>query len=333
MKTSSDHASEASAGAAIPKPPICVAICGGFQRGKSLLVNCLLHRRVAKVGQATGTTRLPVTYKWGAEERVEVLNEEGKPVSFEKGGAAILALEEFLGCSEALNHRAAAESNPWLRPVRVRVVLPDERLREVILMDTPGIDFDAKDTCLAEKASAVADFVLFVTLNAQLSNLELQFLRGLTRKGKPYAVLFNCWGPDPDKWSPDSWLNRDNAEDWAASLDGLLHYRINGQRVFNFVWWACAENVAGNDAREAEDWRRRLQGYFDATEGCQTPANEELHGQSGGDAIYPFVFPNPYETVGWNAPCLAKLHHATREWAAQVKERIQQVRSTTNHRT
>ena len=330
MKTSADCNSVTPDASSIPKATVRIAICGGFQRGKSLLVNCLLQRRVARVGQGNRTTSLPVAYEWGANERVEVLNEEGKPVSFDKGGSAILSLEEFLDGFEALNRHAAVELDPRLRPVAVRVLLPDERLRQIILVDTPGLDFDAKDTSLAETASDAADFVLLVTLNMQLSDLELKFLLGLTHKGKPCGVLFNCWGPDPDKWSPDAWLNREHAEDWAASLNGILHYRVNGQKAFNFVWWAFAENVAGNGPQEAEAWRRRLHGYFDAFDGLKTPANDELFGRSGGDAICRFIFAKPEESLGWNAPCIGALHREADEWAKQTRKRIQQMRSTIN---
>ena len=286
------------------------------------MVNCLFKRRVTKIGQGIRTTPLPITYEWGVEEQVVVLNAAGSPIPFERGHPVNLSLEEFQANVEGLNRRPAEELDPMLRPVAVRILLPDERLRQIVLVDTPGIDFTTEDTHLAETSAASADFVLFVTENKQLADWELRFVRQLTNKQIPCAVLFNCWGSDPDKWSPDGWLNQDNVANWCAGLDGLLHYRVNGQNLFNFVFWSAAEKVAGNNLQESEGWGRKLRVFFEAAEGRGTPADEELLEKSGGNDIARFVFAEPERCLGWNAGCLGILHREIREWQCAGKQLI-----------
>jgi GTP-binding protein EngB required for normal cell division len=126
-----------------------VAVLGQFKRGKSSLVNALLG------DDALPTGRLPLT---GVTTTVSH-GERGAVVHYLDGredGADLRDLARFV----------TEESNPGNRlgVARVDVNLPHALLRDMVLIDTPGIGSTlVHNTQIAQEASERVDLAIFVT--------------------------------------------------------------------------------------------------------------------------------------------------------------------------
>lgn len=103
--------------------PLTVTVAGGVSSGKSTLVNALLGQRIAAV-DAGECTRVVTEFRFGAHERAEVVGIDGtvQVLSLSRGG-----MPDELG-----------------RPVeevdRVVVHLSNALLRDLAVVDTPGLD-------------------------------------------------------------------------------------------------------------------------------------------------------------------------------------------------
>lgn len=103
--------------------PLRVAIAGRLKAGKSTLVNALIGRRVAptEVGECT---RLVTQFRYGPADRVDVVRRDGLRVS--------LPLDE----SGMIPQRLGI---PRQEVSYVDVTLASDRLRELTVVDTPGL--------------------------------------------------------------------------------------------------------------------------------------------------------------------------------------------------
>jgi hypothetical protein len=103
--------------------PLRVAIAGRLKAGKSTLVNALIGRRVAptEVGECT---RLVTQFRYGTADRVDVVRRDGSRVS--------LPLDE----SGMIPQRLGV---PRAEIAFVDVMLTSDRLRDLTVVDTPGL--------------------------------------------------------------------------------------------------------------------------------------------------------------------------------------------------
>lgn len=103
--------------------PLRVAIAGRLKSGKSTLVNGLIGRRVAptEVGECT---RLVTQFRYGTADRVDVVRRDGLRVS--------LPLDE----SGMIPQRLGI---PRQEVAYVDVTLTSDRLRDLTVVDTPGL--------------------------------------------------------------------------------------------------------------------------------------------------------------------------------------------------
>jgi hypothetical protein len=103
--------------------PLRVAIAGRLKSGKSTLVNALIGRRVAptEVGECT---RLVTQFRYGTADRVDVVRRDGLRVS--------LPLDE----SGMIPQRLGL---PRQEVAYVDVTLTSDRLRDLTVVDTPGL--------------------------------------------------------------------------------------------------------------------------------------------------------------------------------------------------
>lgn len=103
--------------------PLRVAIAGRLKAGKSTLVNALIGRRVAptEVGECT---RVVTQFRYGTADRVDVVRRNGLRVSLPLDDAGMIPQRLGIPRSEVSY---------------VDVTLSSERLRDLTVVDTPGL--------------------------------------------------------------------------------------------------------------------------------------------------------------------------------------------------
>jgi hypothetical protein len=117
--------------------PLRVAIAGRLKAGKSTLVNALIGRRVAPtaVGECT---RVVTRFRYGPADRVDVVRRDGSRAS--------LPLDDDGMIPQRLGVPAA-------RVAHVDVTLTSEKLRDLTVVDTPGLaSADPQVSARAEQA-------------------------------------------------------------------------------------------------------------------------------------------------------------------------------------
>src|SRR4051794_19374550 len=118
--------------------PLRVAIAGRLKAGKSTLVNALIGRRVAPtaVGECT---RVVTRFRYGPADRVDVVCRDGERRSLPLDDDGMIP--QRLGVSLG-------------RVAYVDVTLTSEKLRELTVVDTPGLA--STDTMVSARAQEAA---------------------------------------------------------------------------------------------------------------------------------------------------------------------------------
>lgn len=114
--------------------PLRVAIAGRLKAGKSTLVNALIGRRVAPTA-AGECTRVVTRFRYGPADRIDVVTRDGARHS--------LPLDEDGMVPSRLGVPAA-------RVAHVDVTLTSDRLRDLTVVDTPGLS--STDVASSERA-------------------------------------------------------------------------------------------------------------------------------------------------------------------------------------
>jgi hypothetical protein len=122
--------------------PLRVAIAGRLKAGKSTLVNALIGRRVAPTA-AGECTRVVTRFRYGAADRIDVVTRDGARHS--------LPLDEDGMVPDRLGV-------PAVRIAYVDVALTSDRLRDLTVVDTPGLaSTDTAGSARAEAAVGIDD--------------------------------------------------------------------------------------------------------------------------------------------------------------------------------
>ncbi|WP_285472457.1 dynamin family protein [Actinoplanes sp. NBRC 101535] len=120
--------------------PLRVAIAGRLKAGKSTLVNALIGRRVAPTA-AGECTRVVTRFRYGPADRIDVVARDGARTS--------LPLDEDGMVPRRLGVPAA-------RIAYVDVTLTSDRLRDLTVVDTPGLaSTDTAGSARAEEAVGI----------------------------------------------------------------------------------------------------------------------------------------------------------------------------------
>ncbi|WP_229074839.1 dynamin family protein [Actinoplanes sp. DH11] len=120
--------------------PLRVAIAGRLKAGKSTLVNALIGRRVAPTA-AGECTRVVTRFRYGPADRIDVVTRDGNRHS--------LPLDEDGMVPSRLGVPAS-------RVAHVDVTLTSDRLRDLTVVDTPGLaSTDAASSGRAEEAVGI----------------------------------------------------------------------------------------------------------------------------------------------------------------------------------
>ena len=122
--------------------PLRVAIAGRLKAGKSTLVNAIIGRRVAPTA-AGECTRVVTRFRYGPADRIDVVTRDGDRHS--------LPLDEDGMVPARLGVPAA-------RIAYVEVALTSDRLRDLTVVDTPGLaSTDTAGSARAEAAVGIDD--------------------------------------------------------------------------------------------------------------------------------------------------------------------------------
>ncbi|OJF15469.1 dynamin family protein [Couchioplanes caeruleus] len=116
--------------------PLRVAIAGRLKAGKSTLVNALIGRRVAPtaVGECT---RVVTRFRYGTADRVDVVGRDGSRASLPLDDDGMIPQRLGMGAG---------------RVAYVDVTLTSEKLRDLTVVDTPGLA--SADTVVSARAAA-----------------------------------------------------------------------------------------------------------------------------------------------------------------------------------
>lgn len=116
--------------------PLRVAIAGRLKAGKSTLVNALIGRRVAPtaVGECT---RVVTRFRYGPADRVDVVRRDGTRSSLPLGDDGMIPQRLGVGAAQI---------------AYVDVTLTSEKLRDLTVVDTPGLA--STDTAVSARAAA-----------------------------------------------------------------------------------------------------------------------------------------------------------------------------------
>lgn len=206
----------------IPKRNLKFGIVGPFQAGKSLLINCLLSRPIATVGDGTATTHAIVTYLYSnSEEFIEyyVLNQWQK-----------LSVDEFNRIDTAINLS------------EVKVYLKHDLLKHYTIIDIPGLGNDYVDNSKAEDAIKKLDYAILLTNNEKVmteKSDDYESFLLLKRYNIPYYFILNCTASK--KWYANTESNRSIYEKnnyLFKSFKSIVYpFRENEPIIVNLIWY------------------------------------------------------------------------------------------------
>jgi hypothetical protein len=161
--------------------PLRVAVTGRVNAGKSTIVNALLHQRIAAT-DVSECTRHVTWFRYGVPERVEVVLRSGerRPVRLREDGRLPLRLD-----------LDADPNAPDALVDHLDVFLSNDSLRDLVLIDTPGLaSLDAEVSGATRELLAIdrssraaasqADVLLFV-LGGELQRDDTGFLDAFHR--------------------------------------------------------------------------------------------------------------------------------------------------------
>lgn len=211
-----------NSGTYIPQRNLKFGIVGPFQAGKSLLINCLLSRPIATVGDGTATTHAIVTYSYSnSEEYIEycALNQWQK-----------LSVDEF-------NRIDTAENLS-----EVKVYLKHDLLKHYTIIDIPGLGNDYVDNSKAEDAIKKLDYAILLTNNEKVmtekSDDYVSFLL-LKRYNVPYYFILNCTASK--KWYANAESNKSIYEkiiNLFKSFKSIVYpFQENEPIIVNLIWY------------------------------------------------------------------------------------------------
>lgn len=205
--------------------PVRIGIVGDFQSGKSTLVNCLLNRDVASIGDGTATTHAPITYCFHKKEHISYTTDSGSVYL-----ASISELKHFDTSSKTREITAYVNASI---------------LKHFILIDMPGLGYNESDNKVAEKTIRSLDVAIVVTTNHKAiggDNSQMYYdICQLRRFNIPYYLVLNCTDTSDNKWYPEHPCNRDIMQENLHYLNFYeplsFPFENHDTLIVNFLWY------------------------------------------------------------------------------------------------
>ena len=164
-----------------------LAVLGQFKRGKSTVLNALLHANVLPTG-VVPVTAIPTFLQAASRLGLSVVYSSDAKEDFEIQTVAILR--------ERLTALVTEEQNPHNRLgiARVNVLLPSALLeRGVVMIDTPGVGSTFHhNTVAAEAVLPECDATLFVvSADPPITEVEIEFLARIRKTVARLIIVLN----------------------------------------------------------------------------------------------------------------------------------------------
>lgn len=248
-----------------------VAIVGGFQQGKSTLVNCLLGEECAVIGNNMATTIGCVKYEFGKKRGWFAVNKDGKEKS--------LSQNDFFGLTNQQNKKTAKNI------VYFRVVMPIPFLESVDLIDTAGFGNNEEDNAATLKILKDVSFVVVVTsFKAGQGEEFAEIVRRVRGNSRPFSVVVNNFDSRGLK----------KKDDFIQGLNNI-YARVKDQNpvpiigepliVINTLWgWygRCLEAGRQDEERYEDDFNKLPRSFYRMT-------SKEIMKESNVDLLSEFI--------------------------------------------
>lgn len=227
-------------------------LVGNYQAGKSTLINCIIGRPIATIGDGTSTTHTVVNYLYGTKESIEYIDNNCNH--------GILDNTD-LGRIDSTNN---------LKELNVYLNIPF--LKDIILTDMPGFGKCHHDNMLSEKTLNEIDFAIVVETNYKAIEENSDSYKNIERlkwHNVPYYVILNCADISKKdwKWTP---LSKNNLEIASKNIQQLSFYKpLNypfkeGEYlVVNLLWYWYS--ISDEDDDTIIRYQENLKYYNDLT--------------------------------------------------------------------
>lgn len=209
-----------------------IGIIGDYQSGKSLLVNCLLERYVSTVGDGNATTHTIIQYRFSQKEYVEYyINGKGR--------------------NEVITELNKLDNNPDIE--RIEVYANCAFLKNYVLIDMPGLDYDTTDNKKSVSFFKTLDYAIVVSKNVHAISNYYSAIRLLKQFEIPYYFIINCTTLyDDSRWNPN---HSDNLSIAKSDMEYLefykpLVYPFDNKEIpiVNLMWyWLSLKDVNSDE--------------------------------------------------------------------------------------
>lgn len=179
-----------------------VGILGGFQTGKSTLINCLLEDRVAISGGGIATTKQVIKYFYS-----------GTPCLHVRKGDRMQQVKVHDYAKVSLDQSI----------VYCEIGIPCDFLKKIELWDTPGFDANDRDDQVTIDCLKNLDCAIFLLGGSTggFCDAGKAILKKITDRHLPHVVVFNSQNTVDDQWIPHSERNRWLRQTTAAQMKQL----------------------------------------------------------------------------------------------------------------
>lgn len=227
--------------------PLRFGVIGEYQSGKSLLINCLLQRYIATVGEGCATTHAVVNYLYGESEKI-VCEIKGKK------------------CSYNIDRLRDLDTRQDIDEINVYLSCP--LLRNFTLTDLPGFGANSEDNIATNNVLSSIDFAIVLAANdKELGGISSTFkdIQTLSQHKIPFYLLLNC--RNRDRWACGDPKNKVIAQRNLSLLDSdkPLLYPLNddGINIVNLMLYWISISDQSDELINREDvqdliWKYKL---------------------------------------------------------------------------
>ena len=224
--------------------PFRFGIVGEYQSGKSLLVNCLLRRSVATVGNGNETTHTVVNYRYAEKEYIDYITDKGEQ------------------CTISIERMNELDTRTDISVIDV--YLTNEFLKSYILTDMPGFGANEKDNNVARETLPKLDFAILIAWNEKALGAFTE-IRELRTHNVPYYFILNCTKKEKPRWRYDNIENINIAKKDLSLLDFYKpsYYPLeeDGVNIVNLMWYWYS--ICSNDDKliNREEYQKPFMDY------------------------------------------------------------------------